>query len=228
MRIDRRSIITTLIAIAFVGTYALTQAAARAPSLYAIPDLETLPMQIEEWEGFHAPELSAEDAAILGADVYVRRYYQSDLGALEVDVSYYTQRRVGASMHSPLNCLPGNGWSVLEDRALVLDTASGPREVRELVVKRNTSVFAMTFWYQSRERVLTGETSTRLKLLGTALRGEPADVGLVRVMTPLTVDAGAGREGVVSFSALVIPALERAWGGLEGTEGAEGTGSQTE
>jgi EpsI family protein len=168
-------------------------------------------MEIEEWQGFHAPELSPEDAAILGADVYVRRYYQSDMGALEIDVAYYTQRRVGASMHSPLNCLPGTGWSVLEDRTQVLDTVSGPREVRELVVRRNTAVFAMTYWYQSRGRVLTGEASTRLKLLGQELRGRPADVGLVRVMTPLTVDAGAGREGVVAFSTVVIPALEQAW-----------------
>jgi EpsI family protein len=211
MRIDRRSIITVLIAIAFVTTYAITQAAGRAPSLDVVPDLESLPMEIEEWQGFHAPELSPEDAAILGADVYVRRYYQSDMGALEIDVAYYTQRRVGASMHSPLNCLPGTGWSVLEDRTQVLDTVSGPREVRELVVRRNTAVFAMTYWYQSRGRVLTGEASTRLKLLGQALRGHPADVGLVRVMTPLTVEAGAGREGVVAFSTLVIPALEQAW-----------------
>jgi EpsI family protein len=211
MRIDRRSIITVLIALSFATTYVITQAAGRAPSLDVVPDLESLPMEIEEWQGFHAPELSPEDAAILGADVYVRRYYQSDMGALEIDVAYYTQRRVGASMHSPLNCLPGTGWSVLEDRTQVLDTVSGPREVRELVVRRNTAVFAMTYWYQSRGRVLTGEASTRLKLLGQALRGRPADVGLVRVMTPLTVDAGAGREGVVAFSTVVIPALEQAW-----------------
>jgi EpsI family protein len=211
MRIDRRSIITVLIALSFATTYVITQAAGRAPSLDVVPDLESLPMEIEEWQGFHAPELSPEDAAILGADVYVRRSYQSDMGALEIDVAYYTQRRVGASMHSPLNCLPGTGWSVLEDRTQVLDTVSGPREVRELVVRRNTAVFAMTYWYQSRGRVLTGEASTRLKLLGQALRGRPADVGLVRVMTPLTVDAGAGREGVVAFSTVVIPALEQAW-----------------
>ena len=211
MRIDRRSIITVLIAIAFVTTYAITQAAGRAPSIDVVPDLESLPMELDAWQGFHAPELSPEDAAILGADVYVRRYYQSDMGALEIDVAYYTQRRVGASMHSPLNCLPGTGWSVLEDRTQVLDTVSGPREVRELVVRRNTAVFAMTYWYQSRGRVLTGEASTRLKLLGQALRGRPADVGLVRVMTPLTVDAGAGREGVIAFSTVVIPALEQAW-----------------
>ena len=212
MRIDRRSIITAFIAASFVATFAITHAAGRAPSLELIPDLESLPMEIDGWEGFHAPELSPEDAAILGADVYVRRYYQSEAGALEIDVAYYTQRRVGASMHSPLNCLPGNGWSVVDDRSITLDTASGPRQVRELIVKRGASVFAMTYWYQSHGRVLTGEASTRLKLLGDALRGRPADVGLVRVMTPLSVEAGAGREGVVAFSSLIIPALERAWG----------------
>jgi EpsI family protein len=211
MSLDRRSIITVVIAVAFVATYAITQAAGRVPSLVIVPDFESMPMELEEWDGFHAPELSPEDAAILGADRYLRRYYQSDVGALEIDVAYYTQRRVGASMHSPLNCLPGNGWSVVDDRPLMLETASGRRQVRELIVKRNTSVFAMTYWYQNRGRVLTGEASTRLQLLGEALRGRPADVGLVRVMTPLSNEAGAGREGVVAFSAMLIPALEQVW-----------------
>ena len=211
MSFDRLSIIPTIIAAAFVTTYAITHAAGRVPSATVIPDFDAVPMELEEWDGFHAPDLSPEDAAILGADVYLHRYYQSEAGALEIDVAYYTQRRVGASMHSPLNCLPGNGWSVVDDRPLLIETASGPRLVRELVVKRNTSVFAMTYWYQNRGRVLSGEASTRLQLLGEALRGRPADVGLVRVMTPLANEAGAGREGVTAFSALLIPALERVW-----------------
>lgn len=210
MRADRRTLLTTCIAAAFTLTYALTHASAPEPDA-TMPQLEHVEMRMDAWEGFHAPELAPDVAEVLAADVYVHRYYVSELGAVEMDLAYYTQRRVGASMHSPLNCLPGNGWTILEDRPVVLQTTAGAREVRELVVKRNESVYAMTYWYQNGRRVLSGEASTRMQLLADALRGRTADVGLVRVMTPLTNEAGAGREGVLAFSALLIPELERVW-----------------
>lgn len=210
MRIDRRSFMPAAIAIAFTLTYALTHAGgsvARPP----VPAFDDVAFVLEGWDGMPAPELAPDVADVLAADAYLHRYYVSEIGAVEMDVAYYTQRRVGASMHSPLNCLPGNGWTILEDRELTVDTSVGPRQVRELVVKRNESVYAMTYWYQNGHRVLSGEASTRLRLLADALQRRPADVGLVRVMTPLSHEAGAGREGIAAFTALVIPELERAW-----------------
>jgi EpsI family protein len=212
MRADRQSFMAASIAVAFTLTYALTHASGSTPAI-ALPPFDEVSMALERWDGFEAPELAPEVAEVLAADAYLHRYYVSEAGGVEMDVAYYTQRRVGASMHSPLNCLPGNGWTILDDRLLTLDTTAGPRQVRELVVKRNDAVFAMTYWYQNRGRVLSGEASTRLRLLADAVRRRPADVGLVRVMTPLSNEAGAGREGVAAFSALLIPELERVWGG---------------
>lgn len=210
MRADRRSLMSGAIAVAFTLTYALTHAAGNV-SLPPPPAFDDVSIALESWDGVPAPDLAPEVAETLAADAYLHRYYVSDTGAVEIDVAYYTQRRVGASMHSPLNCLPGNGWTIVEDRPLTIATAGGPREVRELVVKRNESVYAMTYWYQNGARVLSGEASTRVRLLADALQRRPADVGLVRVMTPLSHEAGAGREGVTAFTALLIPELERVW-----------------
>jgi EpsI family protein len=130
---------------------------------------------------------------------------------VEIDVAYYGQRRVGASMHSPLNCLPGNGWLITDTRTLPVETPWGRADVTELTVKRNKSVFAIAYWYQHRDRILTGEAATRVTLLADSLKGLPSDVGLVRVMTPLTGRQATDRSAVGDFATLLIPQLADTW-----------------
>ena len=211
--LNRQSLFAVLLTIAFAGTYAVTKAASTVPTL-APPNLEALPLRLDGWQGHPAKPLDPEVAKVLAADHYLHRYYLHDLGgAVEVDVAYYSQRRVGASMHSPLNCLPGNGWTVSEMQTLQLPTSRGPVEVREMIVRNNKAVFALAYWYQNAGRVLTGEANMRLTLLGDALRRRPADVGLVRVMAPMTGEYATVREAVRDFSVLLLPELERSWKG---------------
>ena len=69
----------------------------------------------------------------------------------------------------------------------------------------------MAYWYQSRERVLTGELATRFQLLTDSLRQRPADVGLVRVMTRLKNEDASEHKAVSSFATLLIPQLSDTW-----------------
>ena len=206
----RQSIYAVLLACAFVATFLVSRQATMAASSIRQPALATLPLTLNDWEGADGPQLDPETARIVAADQYLHRFYVGERGEVEMDVAYYSQRRVGASMHSPLNCLPGNGWTVSSARDLTLPTPQGPRVVRELTVRRNKALFAMAYWYQSRERVLTGEFATRFQLLGDSLRQRPADVGLVRVMTRLP-NEDADRAAVATFATLLIPQLAEAW-----------------
>ena len=207
----RQSLYAVLLACAFVATFLVTRQATIADSSIPHPALATLPLTINDWEGADAAQLDPETAKIVAADQYVHRYYVGESGVVEMDVAYYSQRRVGASMHSPLNCLPGNGWTVSSSRNLTVPTPQGPRVVRELTVRRNKALFAMAYWYQSRERVLTGEFATRFQLLTDSLRQRPADVGLVRVMTRLPNEDAPDRAAVGTFATLLIPQLAEAW-----------------
>lgn len=206
----KRSVLAFVLAAAFFSTFAFTRAAAMAP-LPEPPALADFPLAFDEWEGQEAPELDPEVAEVLAADYYLHRYYVGEPGVVEMDVAYYNQRRVGASMHSPLNCLPGNGWTITDTRMVPVQTATGTWHVQELTVKRKTSVFALAYWYQNRDRILTGETATRFRLLADSLQGRPADVGLVRVMTRLSDERGPERNAVSSFAAVLIPELARSW-----------------
>ena len=196
----------------FAGAFTVTHVvSARAAAVVRQPALDDIPMTLDEWEGQEAPPLDAETARLVAPDHYLHRFYVAPAGVVEMDVAYYTQRRVGASMHSPLNCLPGNGWTVSDSRQVSVATPQGPMAIREMTVRRNKVVFAMAYWYQSHSRVLTGEVETRLRLLSDSLLQRPADVGLVRVMTRLHTEAGPERAAVPAFSSLLIPELQRRW-----------------
>ncbi len=209
------SIRHALLALAFLGTYGFTHAVARvAPSVPAA--IANLPMTLAPWTGVTAPPLDPEVAKVLAADEYVRRYYYqpgsqgaalAQRAAVEMDVSYYVRPRVGANMHSPLNCLPGNGWQITGMDTVTLAGTNGAR-VRALTVARGEHRFAMAYWFQSRERVISGEASTRFHLLADALQRRPTDAGVVRVMAPVT-DPAAAQSVVLSFAARLVPELAR-------------------
>jgi EpsI family protein len=206
MSVLQRPTRSALVAAAFVATYLLTYAVAPAAPVTP-PSLAGLPFELAPWAGQEAPPLTPEVAKILAADEYVHRFYSGPQGAIEMDVSYYTQPRVGTTMHSPLNCLPGNGWEIASAAMRTLNTAIGTWDVRELTVKRGNSTYALTYWIQSRDRVVANEVAARVHLLGDAIRRRPTDASLVRVMMPAAGAGLAERDTLAEFASRVIPEI---------------------
>jgi EpsI family protein len=202
----RRPVRAAIVAAAFAATYLFTHVSAPAASV-APPSFAGLPLELAPWTGAPAPALDPDVAELLAADEYVRRYYTGPQGTLEMDISYYTQPRVGTTMHSPLNCLPGNGWEVTSVNTRQLATSVGVVAVRELTVQRGQTKYALTYWVQSRDRIIADEFSARFHLLGDAIRRRPTDASLVRVMMPA---AGSGREEqatLAEFAGRLIPEI---------------------
>ena len=204
-----------LLALAFLATYGFTHIV--APVAPAVPaTLGELPMTLTPWAGFTAPPLPPEVLGTLAADDYIRRYYAragapapqgATQEAVEMDVSYYAQPRVGANMHSPLNCLPGNGWQITGMDTVPLTGLNNVR-VQALTVQRGEDRFAMAYWFQSRDRVITGEASTRFHLLADALQRRPTDTGIVRVMAPVD-NATSAHAVVLAFASRLVPELTK-------------------
>lgn len=196
-------VITGMLATLAVWTHARPMATAAAP------DLEMLPVGFDGWTGHAAPPLDPDVARVLAADRYLRRYYTNGEVTVEMDVAYYARPRVGAAMHSPLNCLPGNGWQVISQDTTPM--GAGAVTVRRLVVARAGQRIAMTYWFQNKGGVVAGEYAQRLRLLTDGVRGRPTDAALVRVMMPLGAAPAAGDATLLAFSGHVLGALGRAF-----------------
>ena len=196
----------TAIAAALLLTLAASSIGTPAASLPP-PVLASLPLALDGWRGEKAPDLSEDVAEVLAADEYVHRYYRGPQGILEMDISYYSQPRVGANMHSPLNCLPGNGWAVTSVNTRSIQAAGQSWPVRELMVERGSTKYALTYWFHGRQRVIADEVSARFYVLADALRRRPSDAGLVRLMTPVKGNGEAERALLASFAQRLMPEL---------------------
>jgi EpsI family protein len=197
---------TTVVAVALLATLAITRLTTPITAA-AAPPLDQIPAVFAGWVGSPAPPLAPDVARVLAADQYLHRYYQGPEGVIEMDVAYYGQPRVGANMHSPLNCLPGNGWSVTDVRDIVVSTPSGQWPLRDTIVERRGVRFALTYWFQSRNRIVGDELRSRLYLVGDALRRKPADAGLVRLIMAADANASDERATLARFAATLIPEI---------------------
>jgi EpsI family protein len=198
---------SAIVAAALAATFVVTREAAPAAPP-TTPALASLPFTIAGWSGSAAPPLETDVAEGLAADQYVRRYYRDASRVVEMDIAYYGQPKVGANMHSPLNCLPGSGWEITHVADRALPTTIGPIVVRELTARLDRTQYALTYWYQSRHRIVASEYAARLHLFGDAIRRRPADAGLVRVMMPATGSGEQQRDTLAAFAARLIPEID--------------------
>ena len=211
-----------------------THARPRAANVGPFDFSTAVPLAFGDWIGRDAPPLEPEEARILAADQYVHRYYgprhtyrprnanernanerdeneprTTNHGSrIEMDIAYYAQPQAGAAMHSPLNCLPGNGWLVTDSQVARVPAAGSAVDVRRLVVARGSDRVAMTYWFQNRGAVVGNEYRQRLQLLTNGLHGRPTDAALVRVMA---LDTKEGQQVLLSFTGELMAMLSAAF-----------------
>jgi EpsI family protein len=167
-----------------------------------------IPFAFGDWAGRDAPPLDPDVAQVLAADQYVHRFYglrsTNFDQRVEVDIAYYRRPQAGAAMHSPLNCLPGSGWQVIESRTTPVRAGEQTWDVRRLIVDRKGYRIAMAYWFQNRGGVVGTEFQQRVRLLTDGLQGRATDAALVRVMA---LDTDSGRRALDDFTPTAIEAV---------------------
>jgi EpsI family protein len=171
-----------------------------------------LPFVFGDWAGRDAPPLEPDVARVLAADRYVHRFYglrsTNFAQRIEMDVAYYQRPQAGASMHSPLNCLPGTGWQVIESRTTQVRSGERTWDIRRLIVDRKGYRIAMAYWFQNRDGVVGNEFQQRMRLLRNGLQGRATDAALVRVMA---LDTDGGRRALDAFTPNAIETVRAAF-----------------
>lgn len=186
-----------------------THARPRPDDVPHVDAASAIPLAFGDWIGRDAPPLDPDVAATLAADRYVHRYYglrrSGPEARVEMDLAYYARPQAGAAMHSPLNCLPGNGWQVIASAAVPAILGGQTGAARRLVVARGGDRVAMTYWFQNRGALVGNEYRQRLQLLVNGLQGRPTDAALVRVMA---LDTPDGHRSLTRFSAALAALLD--------------------
>jgi EpsI family protein len=168
------------------------------------------PLQLSAWRGVEGPPVEEDVAKVLGADDYVNRVYVDPQGAaVGLWVAFYGSQRQGDAIHSPLNCLPGTGWTPVAHTRPMVQAGDSRFRVNRYVVQKRGERQLVTYWFQGRDRAIASEYVNKAYLLVDAVRRHRTDGALIRLVAPIRGNERAADAATASFITALQPALAR-------------------
>jgi exosortase D (VPLPA-CTERM-specific) len=199
---------TLLIASAAVLLHARAGSEVFPPRL----ELKEFPTQLGDWtDEDRAIEQGSLD--VLKPSDYLLRVYWNPEKTRYIDlfIPFYRSQRVGESPHSPQHCLPGSGWSPLENERITL-TIPGhePFPVNRYLIAKGDSRQLVLYWFWAHNRGVASEYWVKYYLVKDSIKMNRSDGSLVRVTTPLYPGetADAAQQRLLPFVEKVVPLLD--------------------
>jgi EpsI family protein len=151
--------------------------------------LKELPAEVGAWRQVGVDfRFDEETERVLRADDYLSRSYAGpQANVANLYVGYYATQRNGATYHSPLNCLPGTGWTMSEPGKIIITPANGARafEANRYIIEHGSDRQLLVYWYQGRGRAVASEYWGKIYTVIDSIRRRRSDGAMVRVMVPL-------------------------------------------
>ena len=175
------------------------------------PRFASFPTQIGQWQGHTSPlDPPTEDVVRVLDDYILSDYARVDGKEVNLYVAYYASQHQFRRSHSPLQCLPGSGWTIVGLTKELYPVASDlPSEINRMVVERDSGRELVYYWYDERGRILADEYWPRWYLLTDAITKNRTDGSLVRMATPILFGETEQQadDRLRSFMRVVLPSL---------------------
>ena len=174
--------------------------------------LREFPSELGAWrqQGVDV-RFDAAAEAVLRADDYVMRDYSLPSGqTANFYIGYYATQRSGATYHSPLNCLPGSGWTMTEPATIQINPADGrgaPFEANRYIIQNGDNQQLLVYWYQGRGRAVASEYWDKAYTMMDSVRRRRSDGAMVRVIVPVATTEEAALRDAVALAAEAAPHL---------------------
>jgi len=171
--------------------------------------LNDFPQEIGKWRQAGGDQrFDSATLSVLGASDYLMRDYQSMGSVANLYIGYYATQRNGATYHSPLNCLPGSGWTLNHPGSVTI-TAPGrePFVANRYLVENMGRKELMIYWYQGRGRSVASEYWGKIYTVIDSVRLRRSDGAMVRLMVPVKSSEVAALEAGKDLAAGVAPIL---------------------
>jgi EpsI family protein len=174
--------------------------------------LQSFPLQLGPWAGTDQ-QIPAEVLDVLGPGEFLLRNYQTpDVGVpmTNLYIAYFPSQRTGDTIHSPKNCLPGAGWTPVENQRIALTLPGrAPFPVTRYVIARAGARQLVLYWYWAHNRGVASEYWAKFYLVKDAIALNRTDGALVRITTPMFSGetSEAAQQRIASFTEAVVPLL---------------------
>lgn len=196
-----RRVVVLLVLIALAGG---VRWQTRAVAVTNAGSLAELPMVLASWQGRRAASYAPNVVAALGVDQYIHRNYTGDSGQqANLYVGYYRSQEQGASIHSPLNCLPGAGWEAEQVERVPFAWGAA----RRVFIHKGSKRMLVLYWYQTAMRIEGDEYRGRFYTAVDTMRYGRNDAAFVRVTVDVAPEVGGEGRAIAEATELAT-ALE--------------------
>lgn len=200
-----------LVALVVAGGAVINFWAAAGEARVSRQTLGAFPTEVGVWRQVgRDARFDAATEAVLRADDYVSRdYLTGDGHAASLYVGYYATQRTGATYHSPLNCLPGSGWTLGEAASVEIKPSDGSKAftANRYIIEHGSERQLLIYWYQGRGRAVASEYWDKVYTVLDSIRLRRSDGAMVRVLVPLRGSETEALETARQFAAQVAPNL---------------------
>jgi exosortase D (VPLPA-CTERM-specific) len=199
-------LVAALVLVLVAGQMALRLA--HAPPVPLLQSLDNFPLQMGPYQGKRG-YLDTAMAKAVGADAYLEANYANPGHApVSLWIGYFESqsKKVEGRIHSPLICLTGGGWHIMESK--IVDAAPG-LPVRSLLIEKDGTRQIVYYWYLQQGNWLASEYSSRLFMGWNGLIKQRNDGAIVRLITPAEPDVAQARERLTAFVHLLVPVLPK-------------------
>jgi EpsI family protein len=147
--------------------------------------LKNFPAGIGDWSLVNEHRMDESSMALLKVDDYIMRTYSNSKGeTVSLYIGYFNTQREGKTNHSPRQCLPGAGWSIVEAAPVMLKVADhhpDQLQVNRYLMERGSDRELFLFWYQGRGRQIANEYLTKAYLTLDSVTKNRTDGALIRL-----------------------------------------------
>ncbi|HEX8746045.1 MAG TPA: EpsI family protein [Pyrinomonadaceae bacterium] len=175
--------------------------------------LKEFPAAVGAWRQMGSDyRFDEETERVLRADDYLSRNYTgAERRVANLYVGYYATQRNGATYHSPLNCLPGTGWTMGEPGKITVSPTDGsaPFEANRYIIEQGSDRQLLVYWYQGRGRLVSSEYWGKIYTVLDSISRRRSDGAMVRVMVPLHKGETeqSALEGATNLASEIAPLL---------------------
>lgn len=172
--------------------------------------LKDFPETVGSWQKTGSDQiLDDETIKVLRADDYLLRDFRGSGGELaNLYVGYYASQRSGATYHSPLNCLPGSGWTLSEPGKATVALPDGSSfTANKYVIKNGDYQSVMIYWYQGRGRNVASEYWGKVYTILDSVRMRRSNGAMVRVTVPFGSSEAKAEKTAIEFASAASAVL---------------------
>lgn len=177
-------------------------------------ELTDLPKTFNEWQMEENLLLDEKTLNVLKSDQDIWRTYQNSEGyAIGLFIAYFKDQKYGSQIHSPIHCVPGGGWKIIENinyNVTVYCSPAQEMKLNKMIVTNGPYKQLILYWFWTRSGMITNEYGLKIDLAKNALFRKPTDAAFIRIDTPFYYnDQTLTLQIVSNFIQQIFPSIKQ-------------------